>query len=170
MAIINSSIPVAAEGLRSTLKHTWLERRLLPRLQLERKEWLAKKDQGRLPEVLAGLPGRIAVAWELNAEVIQGYSPAQLVDQGVLSALPDDLRQILREAVHQAYLAAGIIQEPAAALEAALKKFEAVASQVPVAWRQSDKKYLADVLDKLEKTAQCLKGALEALPRGVVLP
>ena len=153
------------------LKHTWLERRLLPLLKRERSAWLEAAPGRPLPSPLEGITGRIKEARELLAALVDGYSPAQLVDREPLRVLPDDIKKIIQDAIHRAYLDLRIIQPLASELEAAIKQLEKVVEKVVTAWANAAAREMrARVLEELEVAAERLRRALEALPRGVVLP
>lgn len=158
------------DARRASLKHTWLERRLLGQLRTERGTWLKERSQ-RLPNVLAGLSGRIQEIRSLLADIVEGYSPRQLIDHGPLGILPDEVRQAIKAAVHQAYLELGIMQPLVAELEGALNQFERIAEKVIGAWEDGALvKKRAQILDELEVATERLRQALDAFPRGVVLP
>lgn len=158
------------DDLRATLEHTWLKRRLLTRVRAERAEWLKAVGTGSLPKVLAGIPARIKETRKLLACLIEGYSPAQLVDLCPLAALPHETKKIIKGAVHKAYLDSGVIQPLAAQLRGALDEFEAEAAEIGPAWTgAAGAKKIDSVLDGLETAAERLRQALLDLPREVVL-
>jgi hypothetical protein len=159
------------DELRATLEHTWLKRRLLYRLRTERNEWLRAVATDPLPDILAGIPPQIEETRKLLASIIEGYSPAQLIDQGLLAALPKKARGLIRDAVHKAYLDSEVMQPLVCRLEAALSDFESNAENIACAWFSGvgDEK-LTDVLMNLESSAERLRRALLELPREVVLP
>ncbi len=159
------------DELRATLEHTWLKRRLLFRLRTERVEWLKAAATEPLPDILAGIPAQIQETRELLANVMEGYSPARLIDPGVLGALPEKERGLIRSAVHQAYLESGVMHSLVGRLEVALNDFESKAAEIPLAWGKgvSDVK-LTDILMNLEYAAERLRSVLLELPQEVVLP
>src|SRR5687767_9165557 len=118
------------------LEHTWLKRRLLAQLRTERSFWLRRADGTPLPNVLAGIPARVEETRLLHARLIEGYSPAQLIEQSPLAALPTKVKKTIQSAVHQAYVDSGIIQPLAAQLDEALNDFELVASEVCRVWME----------------------------------
>jgi hypothetical protein len=166
--------PVSAnidlDELRATLEHTWLKRRLLFLLRTEREEWLKAVTTDPLPEVLDGIPAQIQQSRHLLASLLEGYSPAQLIDQGILSALPKEARRLIRDAVHRAYLNSNVMQPLLARLGAALNDLESTAAQIASVWGAGigDEK-LIGVLMNLESAAEQLRMALLELPE-VVLP
>jgi hypothetical protein len=159
------------DELRATLEHTWLKRRLLYRLRTERDEWLKAVATEPLPDILAGIPAQIEETRKLLTSVIEGYSPARLIDHGLLAALPEKARDLIRDAVHKAYLNSEAMQPIVCRLEAALSDFESNAEEIPCAWFSGvgDEK-LTRVLMNLEYSAERLRKALLELPQEVVLP
>lgn len=167
--------PVAAnidlDQLRATLEHTWLKRRLLFLLRTERDEWLKAVATEPLPEVLEGIPAQIQQSRHLLSSLLEGYSPAQLIDQGVLAALPREARGLIRDAVHRAYLNSNVMQPLVARFGTALNDVESQAAQVPSAWATGvGNEKLTGVLMNLEYAAEQLRRALLDLPQEVVLP
>jgi hypothetical protein len=159
------------DELRATLEHTWLKRRLLYRLRTERDEWLKAVATEPLPDILAGIPDQIQETRKLLAGVIEGYSPARLIDLGLLAALPDKARSLIRNALHKAYLSSGVMQPLVCRLEEAVSDFESKAEEIPGAWFTGvDDEKLTRVLTSLEYSAERLRKALIELPHEVVLP
>jgi hypothetical protein len=159
------------DDLRATLEHTWLKRRLLSYLRTERDTWLKAAGAEPLPKVLDGIPARIKEARQLQAKLIECYSPAQLVERGPLAVLPDGAKKLIKDAVHKAYLDSGIIQSPAKQFGEALDNFESKTAEIARAWaRGKGAKRIECALDDLESAAQRLRSALLDLPQEVVLP
>jgi hypothetical protein len=160
------------DELRATLEHTWLKRRLLYRLQMERTEWFTAASLSEpLPEVLSGIPYQIQEARKLLGSLLEVYSPARLIDKGPLAALPEKERCLIRDAVHKAYLEARVMQPFVERLAVALEEFESKAAEIPCAWVSGiDEGILSNVLIDLESAAKQLRTALLELPQEVILP
>ena len=152
------------------LSHTWLGKRLLKGLQLNRDRWL---DAGgdSLPRVLAVLPARTQEARLLASQLIDGYSPLHLVERGPLTILPGQVKAMIKEAIHHAYLDLGIMQPLTVEVTDAAADLGTVTSELSLAWCDpSSARRRAEILDALRVVAERLKRALDALPYGVVLP
>ena len=88
-----------------------------------------------------------------------------------MNSLKNIIKKIIQDAIHRAYLDLRIIQPLASELEAAIKQLEKVVEKVVTAWANAAAREMrARVLEELEVAAERLRRALEALPRGVVLP
>jgi hypothetical protein len=154
---------------RETLRHTWLERRLLDELKMDREDWLNAAPNSPVPEVLAGIPLQIVKLTRFVGRMIEDFSPAHLVDQCPLAQLEDSTKQLLREALHKAYVASGVILPYQTALRQATDEFAETAAKAEAVWRAGDRERKAEFLSELEAKALALREAL-ALPQGVVLP
>lgn len=168
---ISTSGMSRAAVVRGRLKHSWLENEIL----------------NKTPEVVvvlrhsAGWPAlhhfsneaKQAVA--LADEIESGFSPARLVDEcAPLAALAEDQRNALRTAAHEAYLACFDVRGAADRLSEAAKNMQVSLTGLLVEWDKgddavSDEELLARWQSVLDK-AELLRDALDALPRGIVLP
>ena len=166
---IRSGIPCVRGDERGTLRHTWLERRLLYEVRMDRAAWLSAAPGDPLPEVVAGIPAQLERLRCLIDRMVDDFSPAQLVDQGPLSRLDDGSKDLLRSVLHDAYLKSGIILPHQERLQAATDAFARIATQAGLVWSQGDRRRTTEFLIELECAALRLKDAL-ALPQGVVLP
>ncbi len=156
---------------RSVLKHSWLENEVLNKTSKVVVFLRHTEGWPSLPRFLDESQRALALA----DCVENGFSPASLVDEcAPLVRLPRDLRECIRSAIHASYLdyfdASGKAQDLRnasiqmhAALVALLREWsndiELINdSELEVGWQK--------VLDK----AEMLRDALDALPRGIVLP
>lgn len=153
---------------RGPLRHTWLERRLIYELRVDRDKWLRAAAGDPLPGVLAGIPVQLKRVSTLLDRMIEDFSPAQLVDRGPLGGLSQEVRQLLREALHNAYLASGEVLLLQQNLRESLARFSAVAGRIETVWRSGDRAAKNALFDELGAQASQLRDAL-ALPQGVIL-
>jgi len=154
---------------RETLSHTWLERRLLDELKMDCEDWLNAAPNSPIPEVLAGIPLQIVKLTRFVDRMVEDFSPGHLVDQCPLAQLEGSTKQLLREALHTAYVASGVILPYQAALRLATEEFSKTAAKAETVWRTGDRERKAEFLSELEAKALALREAL-ALPQGVILP
>jgi|SRR5580658_3305416 hypothetical protein len=166
---LRSGLPCPGGDERGTLRHTWLEGRLLYEVRLDSQAWLNARAGDTLPEVLAGIPMRLERLQRFLFTMVEDFSPAHLVDQCRLAELEDSTKQLLREALHNTYVASGVIQPYRDALRQATDKFAETAAKAEAVWRTGDRERKAEFLAELETNAMALREAL-ALPQGVVLP
>lgn len=166
---LRSGIPCSRGDERGALRHTWLERRLLYELRVDHEVWLSAAPGDTVPEVISGISAHLEQLRRLAEQMMDDCSPAQLVDQGPLSALDEPNKQRLREALDGAYRKSGIILPYQERLRAAIEELSAMAAQAERVWRQEDRACRSEFLDQLERVALRLRDALDA-PQGVVLP
>ena len=162
------------DGAAGALRHTWLARRLLPALRWKRQEWLDGPWEAPVPAVLAGVDMHLRRARELADGALERHSPARLVDEGPLEDLPEELKAVVRQAVHQCYVKTGVMQARAAELRGAADELEKTVAEVREAWLLTHharrRVVLEEFLDKTEAAARRLLRALDCLPDGVILP
>lgn len=161
-------IPCEIDNLCASLEHTWLKNRLLNQVAANREVWAESEDE-ELPRILKAIPSEVQRARRLLTDIYEGYSPAQLVEMVPLSALPTEIKSIIKNAAHASFLALCLIQPLAEELETALDQFELAAQRLVAEWKSGRDARLR-VLDELKSAAVRLRKALLALPREVVLP
>jgi hypothetical protein len=151
------------------LRHTWIENRLILELQVDREEWLQASASDPVPRVLEGIPFQLERLSEILNSMIENYSPAQLVDRGPLGTLPEEVRALLRGALHEAYLASGEVLLLQQDLREAIENFSCVAGKIEPIWRSGDREAKNGLFNELATQASRLFTALW-LPQGVILP
>jgi hypothetical protein len=166
---VRSGIACRAGDERGALRHTWLERRLLYEMRVDRESWLASGPGAPLPEVLAGIPFQLEKLRVFLDSMIADFSPSQLIDQGPLQRLPEKTKEFLRQSLHEIYVANGLILSLQADLRQAIDALTQVSSKAEAVWREGDRTAKAEYLNLLEAKAARLRDAL-SLPQGVVLP
>ena len=160
-------IPCEIDGVCASLEHTWLKNRLLAQLRANRELWIRSNDG--LPSALAALPNQLAKVRMLIRDLYEGFSPSQLVERVPLSPLLAEVRTLIKNAVHSAYLELGLMQPLVEELTSATDHFEVVAAKIAACW-QDGPEMRSQVIDDLELAAIRLRTAFLALPREVVLP
>ncbi len=178
--LILRGMPCDAALQRGLLWHSWLKNQILkmdagyvthmhsrPSL-LEERESFERKIQ---PE--GEFESRLDEARRFARDMIDGFSPAQLVDTGPLAAISAEARASLKEVVHGEYLKQTSIEartEPVAAavdeLGKALRKFRDVWYQQP----RADAEQIRAGFEQLQTRARALHEMLGNLPEGIVLP
>jgi len=166
---VRSGIACRAGDERGALRHTWLERRLLYEMRADREVWLAAVPGAPLPEVLAGISFQLEKLRVFLASMIADFSPSQLVDQGPLWRLQERTKELLRQSLHEIYVADGLILSLQADLRQAIEAFTQVSSEAEAVWREGDRTTKTEYLNLMEAKAIRLRDAL-SLPQGVVLP
>lgn len=161
-------IPSEIDGRRAVLGHTWLDNQLLLHLKRQQESW-ARSTDGALPLPLASIPQQLEKVRKLIDDAINGFSPAQLVDRGPLSALDLDARTSIKNAVHIAYLALGVIQPLIEELTGAANQLDEVTTRTRANWQEGPEMRL-HLMNELEAAAVRLRYALKELPREVVFP
>lgn len=156
---------------RGRLKHSWLENEVLNKTP--ETVVLLRREVGW--PALQRFPANVQQALTLADEVEFGFSPARLVDDcAPLAALSEDQRTIIREAAHAAYLKCFDAQAAAQCMRVNAECMTTTLSALLAEWNQPDEA-LSDlrlrerwcaVLD----AAVPLCKALDALPKGIVLP
>lgn len=165
------NIPCEANQLRGQLRHHWLENQVLNKfpddvVRLRKKGWPALENEFDL---------RIEQLKELIENMIEGFSPKQLIDKiGFLSQLPDEKKTALKEVLHIVYLERFEIEDLKKKLNNEAVSFEVVLNQFRIVWRlpegpdtenQIAIKY-QEVLEQAKKLIEIIK----KLPKGVALP
>jgi hypothetical protein len=171
--ILNDAVLISKD-----LRHNWLGHEVLP----FEDEYIAmiyvedSPSRDRFAERIR--PGGtfehyIGKAKALSAIVVQGFSPAQLVDDGPLLALSDEGRALIRSLLHDEYLKQTGIESLSLSLQAAVsdlferyKHFVKHWYSEPRAAQEEIKESFGD----FQRSAKVFDEVLESLPKGVVLP
>lgn len=168
--VVTVGHPIAAIA-RGRLKHSWLENEVLNKTE---RDVLWLRRHGEWPE-LARFLADAAEAVALAEEVTDGFSPSQLVDRcSPLLSLPRAEREAVQDAVHRAYLQVFDAPGAASKLRQAGARMSQGVSDLLREWCKADDAYSEAVLQaqwrEVLDAATELCGALDGLPRGVVLP
>jgi len=153
--------------VRAILEHTWLKRRLLAQVRDNSASWATASDLP-VPGVLVGVDGRLVIARRFVSTLVDLYGPAQLVDDGPLSSLPSSVTNLIKSAIHRAFLQSDVIRPLEKEASLALEEFEAVASTISTTWPNPQAR--PELLRSLSITGERLRAALAALPEGIVIP
>ncbi|KAB2889240.1 MAG: hypothetical protein F9K32_13525 [Desulfobulbaceae bacterium] len=155
--------------LRGQLKHSWLENQVRdqrPATVINRR---ADKTWDRA--ILEIFPREIDRCRKLLKEMVEGFSPRQLVSQLMpLRQLTAEDRQQIEAAVHTIYLERTGIEALVPELDKAIAALESELTQLQEAWKTGDDEMLTAVWENFQKTATPLLSLLGELPKGVALP
>lgn len=157
--------------LRGRLKHSWLENELLNKtagtiIELRRQAgWSA----------LRRFPSKAEQAFALAGDVEPGFSPARLVDEcAPLASISEEQRSIIRKAVHAAYLECFDVHAAARQLEVSAADTRKALFCFLDEWDKPDEAVseaeLTSRWNAVLRVAERLRAALDALPKGIVLP
>lgn len=155
----------------SQLKHSWLENEVLnktPEIVL-----FLRRNSGW--PALQGFSSSTKQAIALAEQVEPGFSPAQLVDESrPLLALSDADRAAVRTAVHSAYLECFDASSIADELRVAAKEMDVAFAVMLREWNLPDELVSDTALQEtwlgVLTAGERLRVALDALPKGIVLP
>ncbi len=170
--LVVSSFPCSSNILRGRLKHSWLENQLLNKTADEVVYLWKETGWGALDNEFSM---RVSETITLAENLVQGFSPAQLVDSlAPLARLDQETRDLIKQAVHKAYLESSGITELSQPLCKAAKALEAALDQLRTVWRRpvtvANEKDLKNAWQMVSTQAKALHAVLERLPKGVVLP
>lgn len=160
-----------ASIVRARLKHSWLENTVLNK---DPETVVALRHEYGWPE-LQRFAAEVDQALILAQDIEYGFSPARLVDECVpLSALQEDQRNAIREAVHAAYLGSFDVSGAGQRLHEAAKQMKTALIAMLDEWNNTDAVISDAKLQALWRSvlnaAEHLRNALDVLPRGIVLP
>ena len=176
-------MPCDAEEVRSRLSHDWLGNKLLILQEEDVVQWHATRVSAGVEFERRLLPGGLYAEemdnlYRLISGVQDGYSPARVVESGPLSDLPSDTQKLIKETLHQLYLALPLrdshgiealqeaLKQAADAFSRSLSRFREVWFAQPSASAEEVGATFRDVL----RDGRLLRAALDHLPRGYVLP
>jgi hypothetical protein len=166
--------------LRGILRHSWLKNQILTMdagyvIQMRGRPSLHEEREAFERKIRPGgeFESRLGEARKLVREMVDGFSPAQLVDSGPLAGLSPEARAAVKSVVHREYLSRTMIEKcvgPAAAacdaLEDALRKFSDDWFRQPYPGAVVIRKRF----EELQQRARALSESLGDLPEGIVLP
>ncbi len=167
------SLPCEVNTLRGQLKHTWLENQVRDNDADDIVTFW--KDGDWVNEVETIFPQYLQLTLKLADELVDGFSPAQLIDQlGPFKEISADLRGQVRKAIHEAYLEASNITDLAEPIRKCARDLEPELNKLRTLWKMphSPEGEIAvrDCWEDIQKKGALLHAQLEKLPRGVVLP
>ena len=178
--LILKGLPCDAAMLRGILRHSWLKNQILTMdagyvIQMRGRPSLREEREAFERKIRSGgeFESRLGEARRLVREMVDGFSPAQLVDSGPLAGLSPEARAAVKSVVHREYLSRTMIEKcvgPAAAacdaLEVALREFSDDWFRQPYPGAVVIRKRF----EELQQRARALSDSLGDLPEGIVLP
>ena len=158
--------------LRGQLKHSWLENQVLNKTSDNIISFWKANGWNALEQQFAV---HIRKAIQLSDELESGFSPAQLVDTlRPFEKVDDETKELIKQAVHKAYLESSNITQLKAPLKEAAEEMEKALEHLLEAWNQQvsekNEQELKKAWDKFLTRARKLHSVLEQLPKGIVLP
>ena len=165
-------ISCEASVLRGRLKHSWLENQLLNKTSEEVVYLWRETGWGALDKEFSQ---RVSETITLADELEEGFSPAQLVVHlAPLSKAHQETKDLIKQAVHRAYLESSKIVDLKEPLREKAISLGEVLDELRKVWRlpktEDSEQTLRDVWQKVGMRAKALHSILERLPKGVVLP
>lgn len=159
--------------MRGQLKHTWLENQIL---RVNSDLIIARWKKGTWKETLEStFPRRIQQVFEMVDGFIDGFSPAQLVDNlFALSHLPDELRYKVKLAVHEVYLTTTNITSLQTPIRSSALALQEELTLLKKLWEMPHtldvETSIRHCWNNMHVKSKELHELLEGLPNGVVLP
>lgn len=165
---------------RGLLWHSWLKNQILkmnaeyvaqihgdPSLQEERASFERKIQAG------GEFESRLSEARRLAGDMVEGFSPAQLVDFGSLANLSPEARASIKSVIHDEYLRQTMIEERTGPIAGAIDDMESALKGFSTIWYRRPPAGLDLVRTEFENLQACarrLHEKLGSLPEGIVLP
>ena len=178
--LILRGMPSDAALQRGLLWHSWLKNQILktdagyvayihsrPSLLEERESFEQKIQPGGEFEL------RLDEARRFARDMIDGFSPAQLVDSGPLANLSDEVRASLKSALHGEYLEQTLIEERTGRIAEAVQELGQALGEFRDVWYRrphSGANLISESFEQLQARARDLHEMLGDLPEGIVLP
>lgn len=178
--LILRGMPCDAALQRGLLWHSWLKNQILktdpgyvayihsrPSLLEERESFEQKIQPG------GEFESRLDESRRFSRDMVDGFSPAQLVDSGPLANLSDEVRASLKSAVHGEYLEQTLIEERTRPVAEAVEELGKALGEFKAVWYQrprSGANLIRESFEQLQARARVLHVMLGNLPEGIVLP
>lgn len=164
--------------LRERLRHSWLENQIiLRRTNFISLLYLNNSNERHAFEerIKSGgeFDSNLHEARVLQQAMVDGFSPARLVDSGPLIRLPEDVRSLMKDVLHKAYLAETQIDKVAASMEPAIEELAQSIKHFSGVWFQGasvDSQEIETSFRAIQDRAKVLHEILGSVPRGIVLP
>ena len=154
--------------LRGRLKHSWLENQVLNK---SAKDILEMRSEGAWNALMEQFPTRVREARGLVEAMLEGFSPAQLVDRiEIFAVLSETTKASLRGTLHSGYLAQSEVRAQQQSLASTTNELAGVLDRVSRLWREGSDCDLERAWQDVISAAAALRDELEALPKGIVLP
>lgn len=166
-------IPCTANALRDKLRHTWLENQIF---FYDVDDVVSFWEDGDWSNTINSVyPELIQEAIDLANNLVDGFSPAQLIDELLsLKPLSKDTRNRFKKAVHEAYLSATNISSVENPLREAATAMQIELMELQRLWGMphgaDNEKALRQCWERIGLKGKPLHSLLGKLPKGVVLP
>jgi len=116
---------------------------------------------------------RIDEASQLANEMIDGFSPEQVVDTGALKNLPAETQKAIKEVLRAEYLVQTDIESKVKQIQLAIADLKKALGIFTEAWfgkKPVEPEEIQAGFTRVQVRAQALHGLLADLPKGIVLP
>jgi hypothetical protein len=177
--LILKGMPCSAARLRGILRHSWLKNQILGMdagfvVQMHGRPSLHEARESFERKIRPGgeFDLRLSDARQLVRDMVEGFSPAQLVDSGPLAALPAETLAAIKSVIHREYLSETRIEQCAEPIAAACDLLADALRDFSDVWfgRAAGLGMVRKSFEQLQLRARALHEQLEKLPEGIVLP
>lgn len=178
--LILRGMPCDAALQRGLLWHSWLKNQILkmdasyvahmhsrPSLLKERESFERKIQPG------GEFESKLDKARSFAHDMVDGFSPAQLVDSRPLAKLSSEARAGLKSVIHGEYLEQTSIEERTGPITGAVDELGKVLSEFRDVWYRRphcEAELIRAGFEQLQARARALHEMLGNLPEGIVLP
>lgn len=166
------NIPCDANVIRGQLRHHWLENQILNKTPED--VLFIWQTEERWDALETEFEYRIAQAIKFTDDMIDGFSPKQLVDKiAILSSLSSETKILLKDKIHKVYMESSNIQNISISFQRAVKSLEGDIKKFKKVWKQSNSERneaIAESYQAVLESATLLHDVIKLLPKGVVLP
>lgn len=178
--LILRGMPCDAALRRGLLWHSWLKNQILKMdsgyvVQMHRRPSLQEERESFERKIHAGgeFESNLDDARQLVLNMVEGFSPIQLVDSGPLAIMSVKAREAIKSVVHREYLIQTRIEECIMPITSAIDELELAYREFASTWYQhpsADQAAIQKSFESLQHCARNLHELLGRLPEGIVLP
>jgi hypothetical protein len=176
--VILENPPREAQDACARLRHSWLEHMILERnpervAQMHGLTSSRREAFEKLIEPNGEFHQYLAEARRLVQIMVDGFSPAELVDKSALGCLPTDVLVLIKGILHQVYLTQSNIAHAAHHVKNAVEDLSNELQLFAGVWFDSppsDYNTIKERFKGVQNRAQVLHAVLGRLPKGTILP
>lgn len=178
--LILRGMPCDAALQRGLLWHSWLKNQILKTdagyvAYIHSRSSLFEERESFEQKIQPGgeFESRLDEARRFARDMVDGFSPAQLVDGGPLANLSDEVRAGLKSAVHDEYLEQTLIEERTGPVAEGVEELSKALGEFNDVWYRrppSEAGLIRESFEQLQARARVLHEMLGDLPEGIVLP
>lgn len=178
--LILRGMPCDAALQRGLLWHSWLKNQILKMdagyvAHMHSRTSLLEERESFERKIQPGgeFESRLDEARRFARDMVDGFSPAQLVDSGPLAAIPAEARASLKKVIHGEYLKQTSIEERTKPVAVAVDELGKALGEFRDVWYRhphSGAEQIRAGFEQLQTRARTLHEMLGNLPEGIVLP